>query len=55
MYLSIRDAAKMAGVSPSTIRRLIASGALTARRFGHQWRIPKTALSLDPKEGRGLE
>jgi excisionase family DNA binding protein len=51
--LSIKDAALLLRVSPSTIRRLIGSGELRAFRHGRQWRVPEESLDayLLAKEG----
>ncbi|MFF0496441.1 excisionase family DNA-binding protein [Nocardia aobensis] len=38
-YVSITEAARRAGVSPDTIRRMIADGQLPAYRFRGQVRI----------------
>ncbi|MBW7866508.1 MAG: helix-turn-helix domain-containing protein [Candidatus Hydrogenedentes bacterium] len=51
MYLSLKDAASVAGVSISTLRRMVKRGDLPSRRFGKLIRVPASALSLDPKEG----
>jgi excisionase family DNA binding protein len=41
---TIAEAAKILKVSEETIRRLIASGELQARRVGRQYRITREAL-----------
>ena len=43
-YLSIREAAAYVRVSPDTVRRLIRTGKLPARRVGGQWRIRRSDL-----------
>lgn len=42
--LTIKEAAEYLAVSVSTIRRLMASGQLTATRIGRVWRFEQQAL-----------
>lgn len=42
--LSKRQAAEIAGVNESTIRRMCERGELTCCRFGNRWRINRDAL-----------
>lgn len=43
-FMTIKEAADLLGFDERTIRRWIASGALTAHRPGRQWRIAREAL-----------
>jgi len=39
VYLGVPQVARLMGCHPQTVRRLIKSGKLAARKFGHDWRI----------------
>ena len=55
-YVTVAEAARLAGLSHSQIRRLAASRQLQAHRLGRDWRIdPGSALayaSSDRRPGR---
>ena len=38
-YLTTQQAADILGVDSSAVRRLCIDGVLTAKKFGHMWRI----------------
>jgi len=52
--ISTAEAARLLGVSRSTVYRLLKAGALVSVRVGRSRRIPVTALAryLDPEAGR---
>lgn len=44
LALSIKEAAKLLGIHPNTLRRRIADGSIPARRLGNRVLIPVSAL-----------
>jgi excisionase family DNA binding protein len=48
--MTVSEVALRMRVSAATVRRLIDKGELEAIRFGHQWRIPASALELTDEE-----
>ncbi|MBW7866392.1 MAG: helix-turn-helix domain-containing protein [Candidatus Hydrogenedentes bacterium] len=50
-FYSVKEFAASCGISKLTAYRMLWAGKLPARKFGSVWRIPASALSLDPKEG----
>ncbi|MEQ9500026.1 MAG: helix-turn-helix domain-containing protein [Deltaproteobacteria bacterium] len=49
MELSVKEAATLIGKSPRTVRHLVRTGQLPARREGRAWRIDRdTLLAYDP-------
>jgi len=55
--LSSADAAKVLGIHPLSIQKLIYSGALTAEKIANRWLIPRDELAefaktYNPNRGR---
>lgn len=47
-YVSTQEAADYLSIDPQTIRRLIKSGEIPARRIGRNFRVPVSALVEEP-------
>lgn len=43
-YMTVKDAAKMLGLTPRRIRQLIASGDLTAEKLGRDWFVLRDSV-----------
>ena len=57
-YVDVIEAAKILGVHPETVKRLIREGKLTATKFGNKWimelhRLQVFASTYDGRRGRG--
>lgn len=56
-YATVAEAAKRLNIHEESVRRLIRSGKLPARKFANAWLIEKTTLeqfasNYDPRPGR---
>ena len=56
-YVTVADAAERLNIHPESVRRLIRSGKLPARKFANAWLIEKATLeqfasNYDPRPGR---
>lgn len=51
-FLSIEEVATYLRVTPRTVRRWIHDGALTAYRFGRQWRLLRADVAAFAEQGR---
>ncbi len=56
-YVTVAEAAKRLNIHEESVRRLIRSGKLLARKFANAWLIEKTTLeqfasNYDPRPGR---
>lgn len=43
-WLTVKEAAKLAGYHPDTIRELVREGKITARKFGAAWAVNRQSL-----------
>jgi excisionase family DNA binding protein len=56
-YVTVAETAKRLNIHPESVRRLIRSGKLPARKFANAWLIERTTLEqfashYDPRPGR---
>lgn len=56
-YVTVAEAAERLNIHPESVRRLIRSGKLPARKFANAWLIEKATLeqfasNYDPRPGR---
>jgi excisionase family DNA binding protein len=56
-YVTVEDAARRLNIHPESVRRLIRSGKLSARKFANTWLIERTMLEqfashYDPRPGK---
>jgi excisionase family DNA binding protein len=56
-YVTVTEAAKRLNIHPESVRRLIRSGKLLARKFANTWLIERTQLEqfashYDPRPGK---
>lgn len=56
-YVTVADAAKRLNIHPESVRRLIRSGKLPARKLANTWLIDRTTLEqfaghYDPRPGK---
>ena len=45
LWLTVTQAAEVSGYHPNSIRRLIAQGAIEARKFGPIWQVNRQSLA----------
>lgn len=46
-WVTVRETATATNSSRQTVYRLIKSGAIPARKFGGEWRIPRSFIEWD--------
>jgi excisionase family DNA binding protein len=56
-FVTVAEAAKRLNIHPESVRRLIRSGKLPARKFANTWLVEKATLeqfasNYDPRPGR---
>jgi excisionase family DNA binding protein len=56
-YVTVAEAARRLNIHPESVRRLIRSGKLPARKFANIWLIERTTLeqfasNYDPRPGK---
>ncbi len=51
-WLTIQETADRWRVSYDTVRRMIASGEVLAKKIGRQWRVHETAVAAFEQDGK---
>jgi len=44
LWLTVKEAADLAGYHPDTIRKLVQSGEIEARKWGRDWQVSRKGL-----------